>query len=160
VETQLQLGATINTLTKHELGDQLAAHEAAREREYARSMKYLRLTPVSVVVSGSAFTMDGTRFNIGPREGFIWSFRRLSVDGLTASATPDVANLYRNNTTGIRVWQFNGNNFAYTFGKGEMLLLPGETISLVNSGTIAATGNITLSGDYFEVAAEQVFKLF
>lgn len=161
MQTRLELGAQLETLTRGELSEELAAQTQAQYRQLARGMKYFRLAPHSAAVANSAFTLDGSgKRGLGPRDGYVWAIRRLAVEGLTAGTTPDVANLYRNNTSGLRVWQFNGNNFAYTFGKCELLLLGGETISLVSLGTIAATGNITLSGDALEVAAEEIWKLF
>lgn len=159
MKTVIEPGASIDTLTKGELSEELAAQTQAAYRQLARSVKYLRLTPQSTAVKNSAFVLDGTTLSTGPREGFVWTVRRLGVAGLTAGPTPDVANLYRNGTTGLPAWQFNGNNFIYTFGKGEMLLLPGETLSLVSLGTIAATGQVTLFGDAVECAAEEIFKI-
>jgi hypothetical protein len=160
MQTRLEIGAQLEMLTRSELGSELAAQTQEIFRQQARGCKYMRIPTTSVAIAASAFSLDGSGAGLGPREGFVWSLRRVSVDGLTAGATPDVANLFRNGPTGIKVWQFNGNNFAYTFGKLELLLLPGETISLVNSGTIAATGKVTISGDLQEVAAEEIYKLF
>ena len=159
-KNRFDLGATFETLTREELGSELKHAAQTSQQEFARSVKYLRFGPFSTTIASNAFKIDGTTLAIGPREGFVWTIRRMSIDGLGSGATPDVANVYRNNAgTGPRVWQFNGNNFAYTFGKTELLLLGGETISLVSSGSIAATGNIQWSADYLEVAAEEVFKL-
>ena len=157
---RFDLGTTFETLTQDELGQEL--HRAAQisQQEMARSVKYMRFGPFSTSVASNAFKFDGTTLGIGPREGFVWTIRRMSIDGLNSGATPDIANIYRNNVgTGPRVWQFNGNNFAYTFGKTELLLLGGETVSLVSAGSIAATGTILWSADYLEVAAEEIFKL-
>lgn len=157
--TRFEIGAPLETLTKGELDSSLAAAAQNEFRQFARSVKYLRFGPVATAIASSAFSLDGTAADIGPREGFVWSLRRITVTGLTTGATPDIANLYRNRAGGIPVWQFNGNNFIYTFGKTELLLLGGETLSLVNVGTIAATGSVTISGDCLEVAAEEIFKL-
>lgn len=160
MKTILQLGAPMETLTQGELHTELAAVSQEIFRQFGRGVKYLRFGPTPATIVSSAFTIDGSAQNgLGPRTGFCWAVRRITVWGLTSGITPDVANLYRNQTAGIPVWQFNGNNFAYTFGKLEMLLLPGEYLSLVNSGTIAATGQVTISGDVLEVAAEEVSKI-
>jgi len=57
------------------------------------------------------------------------------------------------------LWQFNGNNFGYTFGKLELLVMGGETLSLQSVGTFASTSLITLSGELTEVPSEMVYKL-
>lgn len=161
--SKFEMGAEFDTLSQSELDrtmhERLAQQAQDFFREMARGIKYLRPGPFTVTVANSAFSLDGSTKPIGPREGFVWSIRRLVVSGLTAGATPDIANLYRNATSGVPVWQVNGNNFGYTFGKTELLLLAGENLSLVSSGTIAATGQIALALDVIEVAAEQLYKL-
>lgn len=156
----LQLGAPIETLTQGELHTELAGVSQEIFRQFGRGVKYLRFGPIPTTIAGNAFTLDGSSVNgLGPRSGFCWAIRRITVWGLANGTTPDVANLFRNQTSGVPIWQFNGNNFAYTFGKLEMLLLPGETLSLVNSGTITATGQVSISGDILEVAAEEISKI-
>lgn len=161
--TTLQLGAPLETLTSSELEDILARQAQAWYRQYALGIKYLRFGPFSAAIASSAFTFDGSgagqNAQLGPRPGFIWSIRRLLVTGLGTGASPDVINFYRNEPSGTPVWQLNGNSFGVTFGKCEMLLLDGETLSFANSGTITATGNVTVSGDVLEVAAEEIYKL-
>lgn len=165
MRTRLELGSELDVLDRQELDDTLSKHAQAWERSLARSVKYLRFGPLGAKVASAAVTFDGSGNGqngaAGPREGYVWCIRRMAVNGLATGATPDVVNLFRNQTSGTAIWQFNGNNFAYTFGKGEMLLLPGETLSFTNSGTIAAaTGTlITISGDYIEAAAEEAWKI-
>ncbi len=158
MKTILQPGGTIDTLNREELHHELAGVSQEFFRQFGKGVKYLRFGPYATNVSNSSFTIHGSQ-GIGPREGFVWSIRRITVWGLTSGVTPDVANLYRSSTSAPPVWQFNGNNFAYTFGKLEMMLLPGETISLLSSGTIAATGQISIGGDVLEIAAEEVSKI-
>lgn len=155
----IQPGATIETLTQNELHHELAGVSQEFFRQFGRGVKYLRFGPVAANVANSAFTIDGSTGATGPRSGFCWAIRRITVWGLATGSSPDLANLYRNANTGIPVWQFNGNNFAYTFGKLELLLLPGETLSLASSGTITATGQVSISGDLLEVAAEEIAKI-
>ena len=160
MKTQLQLGATLDTLNQSELDDGLNRRAEAAYQQLARGVSYGRFGPVgeTAPVDG-VFTMDGTnKRQLGPRTGWLWSIRRLAVLGLATGVTPDVINLYRNETSGTPIWQFNGNNWAYTFGKGEMLLTDGETLGLAGTG-LATTSIITISGDFYSVPAEQIFKL-
>jgi len=161
LKTQLELGAQLETLTRGELSEELAAQTQQFFAEYARGMKYMRFGPFGGNVAAAAISFDGSQQSgTGPRGGYVWSIRRIDFAGLTAGTTPDVINLYRNNPQGRPVWQFNGNNWSYTFGKTEMLLFPGETLSFANLGALAATGQITMAGDFLEIPAEQIFKLF
>jgi hypothetical protein len=93
------------------------------------------------------------------QQGFCWSIRRLLVNGLTAGTTPDILNFYRNDVGNEPLWQLNGNNFAQTFGRLELLLLPGEYLVAHNVGTINASGQVRITGDAIEVPAEMLGKL-
>jgi hypothetical protein len=164
-----KLGEAFETLTKPELKEGLAEHLAETEqRAIARGKKYGRLNPpITGQAAGGLLQMGGDFPNTGPagtavqtvqpRPGYAWAMRRLSVSGLTTGTTPDIVNLYRR--TGSRpVWQFNGNNFAYTFSFAEMVYLEGETPILQSVGTFAATGVITLDADFVEVPQEELYK--
>ena len=120
----------------------------------------MRLPVLRGTIASSAVTLGITKGQppVGPESGYVWSLRRLIVTGLTSGASPDVVNLYANDAfAGPPLWQFNGNNFGYTFGFGELVIQSGETLALQNSGTIAATGTVTLSGELDEAPAEKYF---
>ena len=135
-----------------------------QQQAAARGITWMRIpTGLQGKPSGSAITLGITQGQppTGPDLGYIWSVRRLTVTGLTRSATaPDIVNLYLNdNFNGPVLWQFNGNNFGYSFGLGELIINSGETLALQNSGTIAATGTITLSGEVWQVPSERQYEL-
>jgi hypothetical protein len=163
------LGEIFETLTKSELREGLDEHYLNLEqRALARGKKYGRLNPpVTGQAVAGVLQMGGDYPNSGPagglvqppqpRAGFAWAMRRVSVTGLTTGTTPDIVNLYRR-SGGRPVWQFNGNNFAYTFSFAEMVYLEGETPVLVSVGTFAATGIITLDTDFVEIPQEELYK--
>ena len=155
-------GSTFETATPAEVRQIVAeerAIEEAREREAFRGIKWMRLPLLTGTAASSALSI-GQASQVGPASGYVWSLRRLIVNGLTSGGTPDVVNLFSNSAgTSIPLWQFNGNNFGYTFSKGEMTLRPGEILLLASVGTFAATGQITLSGELIEVPAEMLAKL-
>lgn len=152
-------GSTVNIPTTAEI-----QHVIRTElRETARGIKNLALpTYLQGKPSGSAITLGVTKGQppVGPEQGYSWGITRLVVSGLTASAsTPDIVNLYLNdNFSGPVYWQFNGNTFGYNFGP-PLILKPGNTLSLQNSGTIASTSLIILSGELWEVPAEMEWRL-
>lgn len=133
------------------------------QREQLRGVKVAMDLPLTLsgTVAASAITLGIASGQVlGPESGYAWRITRLIVTGLTSGATPDVVNLYKNDRfSGPPLWQFNGNNFGYTFSHNQLVLKSGETFSLKNSGTIAATGTILLSGSYDEVPAEMLGKL-
>lgn len=133
------------------------------EREKLRTIKAIRLPLVRGAATGSALTMGGDtntatgQAPVGPDLGYVWSIRHLVIEGMTAGATPDVLNILRN---GRIIWQLNGNTFAQTWGRGEIILHSGETLQYVSVGTFAATGQVIAHGLAEQVAAEQIGKFY
>jgi len=116
------------------LQDQLAA--TAEERARLRGIKFIRLAVVRGTASGSALTMGG--------------------DTGQAFATPDVVNILR---AGRIIWQLNGNQFAQTWGRGEILLNAGETLTYQSVGTFNSTAQIIAHGTALETPGEFAGKL-
>ena len=169
------IGEIFEALTKNELDDSLTSYRrqaTADQLEAARGRKYMRVT-VTGQAAGGVLQMGGDFPNAGPagtigpapqpRAGYAWAIRRMSVSGLTVGTTPDIVNLHRISpgtvaTTSSGIWQFNGNNYAYTFSHEQLVFLEGETPVLVSVGTFAATGRIALSADYVEVPQVELVK--
>ena len=158
---KLDFGAEVDFLTPAEFDSALKDRLATWETERLRGIKWMRLPEVlSGKAASSAISLGETSGQIvGPRQGYVWSIRRLVVNGLTSGATPDVVNLYRSGTTGQPLWQFNGNSFGATFGRLELTLNGGETLALASVGTFNSTSQVTLSGELLEAPAELVGKL-
>lgn len=179
MKVKLDLGAELDFVTPAELDkslDRLHSQAQAIERERLAGAKYRRLPQlagqaasgggglniggdITGVTASGAPTWNGQ--SVGPNQGYVWDIGLLSVAGLTPGSTPDIVNLFiRGAGSSLPWWQFNGNNFAYTFGRGELLLLPGETLQLVSQGTFAATGTVTLFGSIRnQVVAEMIGKV-
>jgi hypothetical protein len=161
MKVKLDFGAEVDFLTKDELDSALATAFDQAELARIRAVKWMRL-PESVTgkaVSSALSLGESTGQVCGPRSGYVWSVRRLVVTGLTSGSAPDVVNLYRGTGAGPVVWQFNGNSFGYTFGKGQMTLNGGETFALASVGAFASTSQITLSGEVVEAPAELAAKV-
>ena len=150
----IQGGKSIDVPSAREIADLVQAEE----RERWRAVKYMRLPQFFGKAAAAALSI-GQSSAVGPDSGYVWVIRRVIVAGMTTGATPDVANLYVNDTGSQPLWQFNGNNFGYTFGKGEIVVNPGEFLLLASVGTFAATGTITVSGSMIEVPAEMLGKI-
>ena len=175
MKVKLDIGAEIDTLTKGELADELKKYRAegdAIEQGRLRGIKYMRIprlyaTPASGTVRlGEAWSANGTGQPYtgqicGPNEGYVWAFRHLACNGLGTGSTPDELNLYNSGFMGGQepVWQFNGNNYAYTFSNVQLLLFGGERIIAQSVGSITSTLQISLYGAAVEVPAEQIGKL-
>lgn len=156
---KMDFGAEIDVLTKDELDQSLAAAARVWYERY-RGVKLRRIPLLTAVPAGGAVNSAGG-VACGPEQGYAWTLRELNVEGLTAGTTPDVVNIYRGSSqrAGTILWQLNGNQFLQTFGRGEKILFPGETLYFASLGTFAATGTITLSGTVVEVPAERMAEL-
>jgi hypothetical protein len=167
----VDIGQTIEQTIGSRLDKILARIEEADHRQAARinmqerlrTIKTIRLPLVRGVASGSALTLGGDvnttsgQTPVGPDLGWVWSVRHLVIEGMTAGATPDTLNVLRNNRL---IWQLNGNQFAETWGRGEIILHSGETLQYQSAGTFASTSPIIIHGMAEEVAAEQIGKFY
>jgi len=165
-QVSIQGGLRVEIPNRDEIRQDVGAVLDAQQRQLLRGIKWMRLPEyLSGPVKSSAITLGIATGQpaTGPEQGYFWSLKRLVVSGLATGATPDVVNLYRNDRFlsggGQPLWQFNGNNFAYTFSKGALCLMGGDTLSLQNVGNLTATGTITLSGELWEVPAERAGEL-
>lgn len=163
-------GGRFETLTKPELSDALAAQYDLQQRTQLAGVKEFRFPVLQGTAVGGVLNIGGDVLlgavnpawsgrQIGPTQGFTWTVLRLAIFGLTAGVTPDVVNLIRYGGGPDPVWQFNGNNFAYTFTRGSLDLQGGESFQLVSVGAFAATGNIRLTGQGILTPTEMVGKI-
>jgi hypothetical protein len=161
-QVKIQGGVSLEIPNRDEIREDIGSVWQQQQRQHIRGIKWMRLPEtLSGPVVSSAIQLGVAKGQVvGPEQGYAWSLGRLLVSGLTAGTTPDIVNLYRNDRfAGPPLWQFNGNNFGYTFGKLRLVLMSGDTLSLQNVGTIAATGTILLSGELIEVPAERLGEL-
>lgn len=175
MRVKLDIGAEVDFLTRDELRgelDKYRAEQDAREQGAVRGIKYMRIprlyaTPASGTVRlGEAWSANGTVQTYtgqiaGPNEGYIWSIRHLACNGLGTGSSPDELNIYNTGFMGGQepVWQLNGNNFGYTFGRAEMVLLGGERLIAQSVGSMTSTNQVMLYGAAIEVPSEMLGKL-
>lgn len=148
------------------LDEALEKNRDEENRAVLEGIKYFRMptlyaSPASgtVVLGQSWAGQSYTGQVISPNQGYAWSIRRLSCAGLGTGTTPDILNIYRNGTQNNPVWQLNGNNWGYSFGPTELLLLPGEQLVAASVGSMTATTQVTLTGDAIEVPMAMIGKL-
>jgi hypothetical protein len=154
---KLHAGVELHNMSPDEFRG-IMREQQAWERSQLRGIKEGMRIPYSlqaVAVGGVLSLGESQQFS--PNEGYVWSIRRLVVNGLTAGATPDVVNLYLNDAFNQAEWQFNGNNFGYGWGRGELTMNSGHVLFI--RGTIAATGTISLAGQYDEYPAEMAGRM-
>lgn len=160
-KVKFQAGAEFDLLNKGEL-DQSLLEADVRESSRLAGVKPFRFLMQGTVASSAVTIGDPSTGSAGgvlsgPNQGYMWCVKHLVIEGLTSAASPDVMNIYR---SGRIIWQLNGNVFCQTWGSGQILLNPGESLYFKNSGNLAATGVITVHGTIWDVPAELVGKLF
>ena len=161
-DIQAHLSLRFDTMQK--ALDQMARDQRQAQtflEEQARAVKAIRL-PVEQATGTNPFTMGGDvgTLNVTPEQGFVWSLRHLVLEGLTTGATPDVINIRRSSAQGQIIWQLNGNQFAQTWGRGEVVLFAGETLFYQSVGTFASVATIKAYGMAEQVAGEKIALFF
>jgi hypothetical protein len=151
---QITAGGYFDFLTKSELHETLTGTLDDKIRDRYRGIKPMRIPLVTGTAANSVLIIDSS---IGPEQGYAWDIGMIGIAGLTTGVTPDIVDMYFNGNTMLPWWQFNGNNYAYTFSRGEMMMFPGETISLRSVGTFNSASQVILFGMIrAEVPAEKL----
>jgi hypothetical protein len=151
------LGA-VDLLTARELNESLGHHFDLLMQRWYRADKFMRVPLVTGTASGGVLNIVST---VGPAQGYAWDIGLLGVGGLTAGTTPDLVNMQFGGGPGVTWWQFTGNAFVSKFSRGEMVMLPGETFTLLSQGSFAATGPIVLYGNIrTEAPADKISSIF
>jgi hypothetical protein len=157
----IDIGSQIETVTPAELERAFFEQDEKLAAQLA-GIKYRRLPILSGTAQSGVLDIGGDKpagwsgHQVGPASGYMWEVKLLAVNGLTTGTTPDIVNLYILGAgSSLAWWQFNGNNFAYTFGHRELVLLPNEYLRLASVGTFAATGTVSLTGSVIQAPAER-----
>lgn len=156
---KLHAGAELHNMAPDEFRD-ILREENAIERARLRGIKQGMRIPYSLqgVASGGLLVI-GQAAQFSPQEGYVWDLRRLVVNGLTAGATPDIVNIYLNDAFNQAEWQLNGNSNGTAWGRGEFSMNSGHVLFVRSVGSFAATGTISLAGQYDEYPAEMAGKI-
>jgi len=133
--------------------------ERAREMERLRGVKAGLRLPLMQKTGANPFIMGGDTVTPAGQiqqcpEGFRWALRHIVITGLATGATPDRIQITRN---GVIIWELNGNQYAQTWGRGEVWINPGETLGYQSpSGfTFVSTSQIQVTGAVDEYPAEK-----
>ena len=160
---KLHAGVELHNLSPDEVRG-IVTEEGAVERARLRGIKGAQLPrSFGATPTGGTFTLGttlpGPSGFYGPDNGYIWFISRLIVNGLTAGATPDVINLFFDDSFSQIQWQFNGNNFGYTFSRSELLLNPGQGLMFRSGSPFATTSYVSVAGQYWIIPAEMAGRL-
>ena len=131
----------------------------ARNRLYRNMHQVPIAAPLIVITSGAGVLTTATDL-LGPNTGFHWSVRRLNLSGYTAGNVTVYRNATQTNFTAGSV-AVTGEILlppspagTFTFGRGEVLLEPDDSLIFAASGITLAAGSAGVSvigsADQFE----------
>jgi hypothetical protein len=154
MEFEVKAGAKFDLVTPKELAAELAAAQANWWSEAQRGDKRRRvLMQATVAASGAIEFGTDPRSPVGPREGFVWSVRRLFHSN--ADKTLDL--FVNANLPGSIVGRFPTARY-WSFNPGELVLSGGDL--LVAAGTGWTAGEIhTVTGEVRELPAALAWRI-
>jgi hypothetical protein len=134
LEITAQLVASIDSLTA-----QMQRQEDQRQRQ----SQVIRQVPITAPQANAAGLIDSPDL-LAVKTGYYWSIRRLTLSGFTAGTCV----VYRSSPFGEPLVPVQAAG-VFTFGRGEMLLNPGDRLVVQATGI---TGYVQLNGaaDCFE----------
>jgi hypothetical protein len=164
MKVTIERGAQFDAASPGEVRDALQDHEAAKLRERATGLKYLRLNPpvtgtavAGLLQMGGDFQSSaGSTQPLGPRSGYAWAVMALRVTGLAAG---DVVQVFRRGPNSQPIWTLTAAVPAAVFSKGQQILLDGESLMVQNFGAFTSVAEITLGADVYEVPQPLLWKL-
>lgn len=154
-KVNLQLGATLETLTKGELEHTLGQRDA-RARADAVGFKIMDFPAMRGNIANGAITLGGDQPDqslVGPKQGMLWAVHRVSVLNL---ASTDTVQLYKGSNRFI--CNITATTAMQTFGRGQLSLMPGDFLRIVGV-SMQGTGQITVYSEGFNVPAPMMIKL-
>ena len=117
------------------IGDKYREDRIAKSgKKLYESMHQVPISAPQIPITAGAGTLqiyDG----LGPTTGFCWSVRMLNAQGFSAGTI----NVYRNISGGELLFTFPQAG-TFTFGRGEMMLQPDDTMVFVAAGITTTTG--------------------
>lgn len=156
MKTVIAPGNVIETMTSQEAGAHLDRAVRQLFQEQARGLTTFRFGEASAVDGSGGVTVPGLGEDpIGPRPGFAWRVEAVRGQGL---ADGDVVSVYRNSVHDSNfIEQLTAAAPAVKLGKG--CVLHGDEKLIFTGSSLTATGDVTVSGEGFEVGEPDLYKL-
>lgn len=158
MKTRLRLDAELDLLNKKELSDALSdtwEKHGSWERQAAFGLKHLDIQKQTGTPNAGFLALGGDQPDqpiVGPKSGWVWGVKRISVDGL---ATGDTVKLYK----GSRFVCWISYQPGYvTFGKGQLVLRDQDYLRVTGTG-LTTTAQVEVYGEADNVPAVMAWKI-
>jgi hypothetical protein len=165
-KVKLQAGAEFDLLNKAEAHDAMRGALKDWQVEAVRGARSVlfsaagTITAAGTVTIGGNDSVTGQQGEMGPGPGFVWSVKRIAVRGI--SATTETLSLFVGTaspftlvTDGITSSLAGSPRFG-----SDSLVVVGPQRLLLTGTALTSTGQVTVSGQAFEMPIGMMWKLF
>jgi hypothetical protein len=155
VKTRLELRAEVDLLNKNELEDALDKNDRW-QREAAFGLKHMDIPRMLGTPGGGTLALGGDQADqpiTGPKAGWVWGVKRISVDGL---ASGDEVKIYKGSR--FICWVSYQPGYV-TFSKGQCVLKDGDYLRVTGSG-LTTTSQVEVYGETDNVPGPLAWKIY
>lgn len=154
---EMKLGAKLDIPSAPELRQVLHSEFAEWFQEMNRGVDWLQFSGSANVAADGTLTLGGSSDpmsagNLGPRDGFVWSMKRLAVVGL---APADAVTIYNGHPAPSA---YIASSAAGGVDTDAWVLYPGDSVLVTGTGLVAGT-QVTVTGQVKQVPVAAIWKI-
>jgi hypothetical protein len=154
VKFKIQAGGEIDVATRSEVREEIEAVKTSWFAEVAKGDRFVRFAGAADIVAGTIDFGEYSYEYIGPREGFVWSVKRIAVT-VYDPATDDLA-LYGGSPSSSTVIIPHMDTLNL-FPGNELVLYPGEHLYV--GGMVTGPGRVWITGQAREIPLSLAWRL-
>lgn len=151
---KIQAGGTIDVATRSEVREEIEAVKSSWFAEVAKGGRFVRFSVEQDPVAGGLLLGEYANERIGPRDGFVWSLKRLALTGY--DPTTDALRLYAGSVSDSATIVPKLDAF-HTFADNAVVLYPGDR--LVIAGTLTGIQRVWVTGQAEELPLSLAWRL-
>jgi hypothetical protein len=154
VKFKINAGVDIETATPGEVAGMLDSSQQSWFAEMARGLKHFEFALTGDVTGG---VVDMADLGAGPRQGFVWAVRRLSVDQLGVA---DVLSIYRAPASASRfVDVLTASRPSVKPASTGLVLHGGQSLQVTGTGLTTTAVELIVTGEAVECPEFMIWKL-
>lgn len=153
---KIQAGAEIDTCTKKEMEDAIAAASTNWIGEVARGDRFRRFSAYGDVLTNTITIGESPDSRIGPDPGFVWAVRRIALSVVPAAG--DNIKLYHDSDNDSALICTDITNYL-GFDQGELVLYPGDTLLIKGAYTASDGVRVWVTGQARELPISLAWRI-
>lgn len=151
---KINAGVDIETATPGEVAGMLDSSQQSWFAEMARGLKHFEFVLTGTVTAGAVVIGD---LDAGPRQGFVWAVRRLSVDQL---GDGDSLSIYRAPASPSRfVDVLTPSRPSVKPAATGLVLHGGQSLQVTGTGLTTTAAELVVTGEAVECPEFMIWKL-